>query len=144
MSVASGDGGDASQARDLHWRWSPRAGASIAELADIVASPCPGGPVVLEGQRVVVAARDGGDASQARDLHWREPPRGAAIAELAIVVSSPCPGGPVVLEGQRVVVAARDGGDASQARDLHWRESVRGASIAKLAKEVVSPRPDGP
>ena len=72
MAATGRDRGDLRQPRYLD-RYRPAEDGVVAQLAGVVASPCPDRAIVLKRQVVIVEGADGDDIGQTRNLDRRMP-----------------------------------------------------------------------
>ncbi len=117
----------------------------VAELAAIVASPCPHSAVASQGQGVACAAGGGYGhyVRQARNLRGRKSVGGRAVAELTVGVAAPCPDGAVGHKCDGMEAAGGYGDHVRKAGDLGRIRPGRGCAVTELAGVVVAPCPDG-
>ena len=81
---------------------------SVAELAIVVASPCPCVPILVDCQRMKIPGADLDSFEHRARMLGIEQHRlggvsaaGFSVAELAVVVVSPCPYVPILVDCQR-------------------------------------------
>src|SRR5205823_1904830 len=90
---------------------------AISQFTIVIVSPGPHGPVLLDGNTVILTPRNSEDIRQAAHLNRRMTLHRCAISQLAKPVVTPRPDGSVVLNG-KIVIGHIDGTAASNRHDI--------------------------